>query len=138
MLSPPRSPALSRKMSACFRHQGHITKSHVERMLFTTKVVSTKSHDELMFSPPGSPALSRFTSVCFSSARSTALSRMTSACFFATKVASSNILKPYFRSFDVTSLANHREGANNIACNRTQVFAFLMKRFVTAKSDDVT
>jgi hypothetical protein len=45
-----------------------------------------------------------------------------------------NIPKPYFRSFDVTSLANHREGANNIACNRTQVFAFLMKRVVTAKA----
>ena len=76
-------------------------------MLFATKVASTKSHAELRF-----------------------FERM----LFATKVASTNIPKPYFRSFDVTSLANHREGANNIACNRTQVFAFLMKRSVTAKA----
>ena len=83
-----------------------------------TKVASTKC-----FSPPRSPAPGRMPS-----------SGLTSACFFATKVASTNIPKPYFRSFDLTSLANHREGANNIACNRTQVFAFLMKRFVTAKA----
>ena len=57
---------------------------------------------------------------------------MTSACFFATKVASTNIPKSYFRSFDVTSLANHREGWQHViglrhagegipgACNREE------------------
>ena len=107
-----------RQLSACFstpRSQHYV---ECRACSFATKVAGTKSHDELrfFFSPPGSPAPSR----------------LTSACFFATKVASTNIPKPNFRSFDVTSFANHREGANKIACNRTQVFAFLMKRFVTA------
>ena len=93
------------------------TKSHDELLLVTTRVVSTKSLNERML---------------FSSKVGSTKSH-DERMLFATKVASTNIPKPYFRSFDVTSLVNHREGANNIVCNRTQVFAFLMKRFVTAK-----
>ena len=92
------------------------TKSHDELMLFATRVASTKSLNERML---------------FASKVGGTESH-DERMLFATKVARTNIPKPYFRSFDVTSLANHREGANNIACNRTQVFAFLMKRFVTA------
>ena len=103
-------------------------------MIFATKVASTKSHDELRFFATRVASTKSLNERMLSPARSASLSRMTSACFFATKVASTNIPKPYFRSFDVTSLANHRQGANNIACNRTQVFAFLMKRVVTAKA----
>ena len=92
------------------------TKSHDELMLLATRVASTKSHDErmLLASKVGSTKSHD--------------ERM----LFATKVARTNIPKSYFRSFDVTSLANHREGWQHViglrhagegipgACNREE------------------
>ncbi len=79
-------------------------------MLFTTKVTSIKSHDELIL------FARRITSIKSLNERMPFRQQIGGTkshderMLFATKVASTYITKPYFRSFDVTSLANHREG----------------------------
>jgi hypothetical protein len=108
-------------------------------MLFATKVASTKSHDELMLFATRVASTKSLNKRMLFASKVGGTKSHDERMLFTTKVASTNIPKPYFRSFDVTSLANHREGLptiQNVIALRslTEVSAYLMTRFVTAKA----
>jgi hypothetical protein len=88
-------------------------------MLLATKVASTKSHDELMLLDTRVVSTKSLNECMIFASKVGNTEPNDERMLFVTKVVDTNILKSYFRSFDVTSLANHREGWQDVIGRRS-------------------